>query len=203
MEFLLIASAHFLALLSPGPDFFLIMQASLRLPIRYGFAICFGIALANGVYLLFAVAGLEVVRETTWLVYLLKYLGAVYLVFLGIMLLRTPLQSFDKKGSDSFLQLRNFKRQFIIGFMSAILNPKNAIFYLSLFTVMVSDQTGFLTRCLYALWMMSAVFLWDCGLVIAIGQERVKRRLGRSIYYIEKVSGVALALFGIFLPFAL
>ena len=33
MEFLLLASAHFLALLSPGPDFFLIMQASLRLPV--------------------------------------------------------------------------------------------------------------------------------------------------------------------------
>ena len=32
MEFLLIASAHFLALLSPGPDFFLLMQAALRLP---------------------------------------------------------------------------------------------------------------------------------------------------------------------------
>lgn len=179
------------------------MQASLRLPIRYGFAICFGIALANGVYLLFAVIGLEVVRETTWLVSLLKYLGAVYLVFLGIILLLAPLQSFDKQGSDSFLQVQNLKRQFIIGFMSAILNPKNAIFYLSLFTVMVSDQTEFLTRCLYALWMMSAVFLWDCGVVIAIGQERVKRTLGRSIYYIEKISGAALALFGIFLPFAI
>lgn len=32
MEFLLSASAHFLALLSPGPDFFLIMQTSLHLP---------------------------------------------------------------------------------------------------------------------------------------------------------------------------
>ena len=32
MEFLLIASAHFLALLSPGPDFFLILQTALRLP---------------------------------------------------------------------------------------------------------------------------------------------------------------------------
>ena len=203
MEFLLIASAHFLALLSPGPDFFLLMQASLRLPMRYGFAICSGIALANGFYLLFAVIGIEVVRETTWLVSLLKYLGAAYLVFLGIMLLRTPVQSFDNRDSDSFLQVQNLKRQFFIGFMSAILNPKNAIFYLSLFTVMVSDQTGFFPRCLYALWMMSAVFIWDCGVVIALGRDRVKRWLGRSINYIEKISGAALALFGIFLPFAL
>ena len=58
MEFIFIATAHFLALLSPGPDFFLIMQAALRLPPRYGIAICVGIAFANGTYLLLAVLGL-------------------------------------------------------------------------------------------------------------------------------------------------
>lgn len=201
MEFLLIASAHFLALLSPGPDFFLVMQASLRLPRRYGFAICSGIATANGGYIIFAVLGLEVVREMTGFLSLLKYLGGAYLLFIGVMLLRTPEQSFDNRGGVSFIQVQNIKRQFLIGFMSAILNPKNAIFYLSLFTVMVSDQTGFFTRCFYALWMMSLVFLWDCCVVMAIGSNKVKTWLGRSIYYIEKVSGVALSLFGIFLPF--
>ena len=201
MEFLLIASAHILALLSPGPDFFLVMQASLRLPRRYGFAICSGIAIANGVYIALAVIGLEVVREMAEFLSLLKYLGGTYLLFLGVMLLSTPVQSLDNRGSGSFLQIQNVKRQFLIGFMSAILNPKNVIFYLSLFTVMVSDQTVFLTRCFYALWMMSIVFFWDCCVVIAIGRDGVKKWLGNSIYFIEKISGVALAVFGIFLPF--
>lgn len=201
MEFLLIASAHILALLSPGPDFFLVMQASLRLPRRYGFAICVGIAMANGVYIALAVIGLEVVKETPWFLSQLKYLGGMYLLFIGIMLLRTPRQSLDNVSSSSFLQVQNLWRQFLIGFMSAILNPKNAIFYLSLFTVMVSDQTGLLTRCLYGAWMMSVVFLWDCCVVLAIGREGVKSWLGNSIYRIEKFSGFALAMFGIFLPF--
>ncbi len=201
MEFLLIASAHFFALLSPGPDFFLILQASLSLSRRYGFALCSGIAIANGVYILFAVIGLEVVREMAWLLSLLKYLGGAYLLFLGVMLLRTPVQSFDNRGSDSFLQVRNVKRQFLIGFMSAILDPKNAIFYLSLFTVMVSEKTLFFTRCFYALWMVSIVFLWDCCVVMATGKDGVKKWLGSSICFIEKVSGIALAVFGIFLPF--
>lgn len=201
MEFLLIASAHILALLSPGPDFFLVMQASLRLPQRYGFAICSGIAIANGVYIALAVISLEVVREMAWFLSLLKFLGGGYLLFLGVMLLRTPVQSFDNRTSDSFLQVQNIKHQFLIGFMSAILNPKNAIFYLSLFTVMVSDQTVFLTRCFYALWMVSIVFFWDCSVVMAIGRDGVKKWLGSSIYFIEKVSGVALVVFGVFLPF--
>ena len=118
MEFLLIVSAHFLALLSPGPDFFLIMQASLRLPLRYAVAICLGIAMANGVYLLFAVVGLEVVREMSWLLSILKCLGAAYLVFLGVALLRAPRQSVENRTSSSFLQVKSFKRQFFIGFLS-------------------------------------------------------------------------------------
>ena len=186
MEFLILASAHFLALLSPGPDFFLIMQTSLRLPLRYGFAICSGIALANGVYLLLAVLGFEVVSDTTWLLSLLKYLGALYLLFLGIMLLRSSQRTYDNQEEGSFLHIESMRRQFFIGFMSAILNPKNIIFYFSLFTVMVSSETGFFTRCIYALWMMSIVFLWDCLVARTISREKVKRWLGNCIFYIER-----------------
>ena len=85
--------------------------------------------------------------------------------------------------------------------MSAILNPKNMIFYLSLFTALVSVETEFITHCLYAVWMMSVVFVWDCLVVLTIGRQRVKRWLGHSIFYIEKLSGCALACFGILLPF--
>lgn len=201
MEFLLIAAAHFLALLCPGPDFFLITQASLRLPLRFGVTVCAGIAIANGLYLVVSVVGLEIVREASTLFVLMKWLGGLYLLFIGIMLLRSPKQGLDTQNSSSFLQCQSIKRQFLIGFMSAILNPKNAIFYLSLFTVMVSDQTGFFTRCLYALWMMSMVFVWDCGIVIMIGRDKVKERLGHALFYIEKVSGTALAFFGCSLPF--
>lgn len=201
MEFLLIATAHFLALLSPGPDFFLIMQAALRLPFRYGFAICAGIASANAVYLLCALLGLEAIREMTWLMTTLRYVGALYLIFIGVMLLKAPRQAIEGKTPQNFLQEPHLGRQFMIGFMSGILNPKNAIFYLSLFTVMVSDQTGLTTRWLYALWMTAVVFVWDCGVVIVIGRDQVTAWLGRGVYYLEKVSGAVLALFGLLLPF--
>lgn len=201
MEFIILASAHFLALLSPGPDFFLIMQASLRLPLRHGFAICTGIALANGVYLLLAVLGFEAISNTTWLLLLFKYLGAAYLLFLGVMLLRTSKKTYDNQNDSSFLHVESIRRQFFIGFTSAILNPKNIIFYFSLFTVMVSSETGFSTRCMYALWMMSVVFLWDSFVMLSISRDKVKTWLTNYIFYVEKISGTALALFGIFLPF--
>lgn len=80
MEFVLIASAHFLALLSPGPDFFLIIQTALRMPMRYALSVCAGIAAANGLYLTIAVLGLEAVRNMHFLMTVLKYLGSGYLI---------------------------------------------------------------------------------------------------------------------------
>jgi threonine/homoserine/homoserine lactone efflux protein len=201
MEFAVIAVAHFLALLSPGPDFFLIMQASLRLPVRYGIAICAGIAVANAIYLFVAISGLEVVREMGWLMTLLRYLGAAYLIFLGVLLLKAPARSLGGEQVGDILAVRHLGKQFAVGFLSAILNPKNAIFYLALFTVMVSANTGLTIRCLYAVWMTLVVLIWDTTVVMVIGNRRIRTRLGRYIFWVEKISGMMLTFFGILLPF--
>jgi threonine/homoserine/homoserine lactone efflux protein len=167
------------------------------MPARYGIAVCIGIASANGVYLLFAVSGLQVIRGIEWLVNLLGYFGAGYLIFLGIMLLKAPKKSIECYQTEDFLATEHMGKQFMIGFMSGILNPKNMIFYLSLFTVMVSGQTPLVIRFAYAVWMVSIVFIWDCTVVLVVGRKEVKRFLGRSIYYIEKGAGVMLAFFGL------
>lgn len=200
MEFLLVATAHFLALLSPGPDFFLILQAALRQPLRYAIGVCAGIAAANGVYLIVAVLGLETVREMNSLMTVLRLLGGGYLIYIGVMLVRAPPRPFDARDPEMALHLvPGIGRQFVVGFLSAILNPKNAIFYLSLFTVMVSAETHLGVRSLYALWMVTVVLVWDTGVAVAFGRERSKRLLGRWVFRIEKVSGLLLAAFGVLL----
>jgi len=90
----------------------------------------------------------------------------------------------------------------MIGFMSGILNPKNMIFYLSLFTVMVSEQTPLITRFFYSAWMVSIVFIWDSAVVLAVGRDLVKNWLGRGVFYVEKLSGAVLTIFGLTLFFA-
>ena len=56
-QFLIIAGAHFLALLSPGPDFFLIVRSAVINGARIASGVCVGIALANGVYIALAISG--------------------------------------------------------------------------------------------------------------------------------------------------
>lgn len=202
MEFLLIASTHFLALLSPGPDFFLIMQAALRLPLRYLISIAGGISLANGVYLYCAVFGIEVLKSNEWLTTSLKYGGACYLLFIGTMLLKNKNRpTAQDQQSRFFLQTPHLGKQFIVGFLSAILNPKNMLFYFSLFTVVVSSETSLSVRCLYALWMCGTVFIWDCMISIFLTHPQVKILFSNTITYIEKFTGIMLTVLGLSLPF--
>lgn len=199
MEFLLIASAHFMALLSPGPDFFLILHTALRLPLRYAFAVCGGIALANGCYVTLAVLGLETVRHFSELMLALRFLGAAYLISIGILLLRAPMRSLADNTGATVLHARSLRRHFTLGLMSGMLNPKNMIFYLSLFTAMVSPQTSLGMRSLYGLWMSCLVLVWDMGIAVILGNNRIKTGLGRWIFRLEKFSGVMLTLFGVLL----
>ncbi|MGD9947073.1 MAG: LysE family translocator [Desulfobulbus sp.] len=199
MEFLLIASAHFLALLSPGPDFFLILQTTLRLPLRYAFAVCGGIAFANGCYVSLAVLGLETMRQWNSLILPLRYFGAVYLIYIGIFLLRAPMRPLEYGNEVSLIHTRNLRQQFTLGLLSGMLNPKNIIFYLSLFTAMVSPESSLGLRAFYGLWMTGMVLVWDMGVAVALGNNRIKSRLGRWIFRIEKFSGAILALFGVLL----
>lgn len=201
MEFVFIASAHFMALLSPGPDFFLIVQTALRMTHRYAVALCCGIAVANGIYIALALSGLESIQGYEPLTRLLRFCGGGYLVFIGISLLLAPKR--DLKGLNrGIIHRESFLFQFWVGFLSAILNPKNMIFYLSLFTIMVSEKTLFQTQVFYGLWMCSVVFIWDVCVALFLSREEIKKRYENGIVVIEKISGTALTLFGVFLSFS-
>ena len=49
-QFLFVAAVHFLALRSPGPDFFLVARTSVKAGWRHAAKVCLGIAIANGVF---------------------------------------------------------------------------------------------------------------------------------------------------------
>jgi threonine/homoserine/homoserine lactone efflux protein len=92
---------------------------------------------------------------------------------------------------------RIFWREFAAGFLSGIANPKNIIFYLSLFSVVLTNEVSLGIKLALGLWMTTAVFVWDSVIVMVITQDRVKRSFARAAYYVDKVSGALLGLVGL------
>ena len=186
-----LALAHFLALLSPGQDFFLIVANSIKHQFKGSRFICLGVAIGNAVYIVLAIVGWTAIRDNGLVYFWVELFGALYLVWLGTMLL---ISQKSECGSE-LLEAPITLKQLVIGFNSALLNPKNALFYMSLMTVILGNDVTFVQQVSCGLWMFFAVLFWNLLVASFIGQPRVQDRLSAYIHLIERVAGIVLISF--------
>lgn len=199
-QFLMIAAAHFLALLSPGPDFFLIARTSLSAGWRVASGACLGIAMANGVFIAAAFAGTAALQPDTTLFVVLQLAGCTYLVYIGVLFVGYAGSSDLKvaasggRGTPPTQPLVAWRRAAGMGFLSGILNPKNALFYASLAAMLTGPHASAGWKTLYGTWMFSVVLLWDVVIAVLIGHQSVLRRFARTLPWLERISGLVLIL---------
>jgi len=195
--FTALALAHFVALLSPGPDFFLLVGFAIRYRLRGSAGLCVGIATGNALYILLVIVGWNALRQFSALFSVIELLGALYLLWIGAHLLRSRPQTFSLDETQELCPTR--MKQFLLGLASALLNPKNALFYLALMTALLGPDVTLLQQSISGLWMVLVVLFWDLAVVSLIGLPAVQQRLSRSIYWIERSAGMVLAAFGLWI----
>ena len=191
-QFFLVAGAHFLALLSPGPDFFLVLRSALRQGRRQANAVCVGIALANGVYIALAVTGVALLQPGSAAFEALRWGGCAYLAWLGWRFLTVRGEALTPELRDAGRQRGNWWRECRVGFLSGILNPKNSLFYASLFSLGFERGTSFGVQLAYGVWMFSAVLIWDLCIARAAGHPPVVRRFMAHVRKVERITGFVL-----------
>ena len=189
-----LALAHFVALLSPGPDFFLLVGYAARYRLRGSAGVCSGSAAGNGLYIVLAIVGWGMARQLPLLFTLIELTGALYLLWLGSLLVRSRPQALT--GSDAGSARPGWRKQLLLGLGSALLNPKNALFYLALMTALLGTDVTVAQQAVCGVWMTSVVLLWDLLIVTVIGLPAVRRRFTRWILWIERLAGGVLIAFG-------
>lgn len=202
--FLMIAAAHFLALLSPGPDFFLIARTSLSAGWRVASGACLGIAVANGVFIVAAFAGTAALKpDSAWFV-ALQLAGCTYLLYLGVRFIRHAgtsglgsVLTQDSHAARASLRFGAWCRATGMGFLSGILNPKNALFYASLAAMLTGPHASAGWKAIYGTWMFGVVLLWDLLVAVMIGNQAILRRFARALPWLERISGAMLILLAV------
>lgn len=189
-----LALAHFVALLSPGPDFFLLAGYAARYRMRGSTGLCVGIAFGNGLYILLAIIGWGILRQLPLLFTVIELLGALYLLWIGSLLVRSRPQTLT--GTDAQSTCPGFGKQLLLGLGSSLLNPKNALFYLALMTALLGPSVTLLQQTMSGIWMTSVVLCWDLLIVMFIGLPQIQRRLSRGILWVERIAGGVLIIFG-------
>ena len=89
MTFLFIFGIHLSALLTPGPDFFLVSAYALKFSFKEALKAAFGVSLAILLWIIFSLTGLKILFDTFPFIQLvLSTLGAMYLFYLAYLLLK-------------------------------------------------------------------------------------------------------------------
>jgi len=199
--FVTVAIAHFLALLSPGPDFVLVVKSAIRNKGKNAIGIALGIASANALYISLCLIGVgSILASSVTLMIVLKVIGGLFLIYLAVQALRASKGSYENldivEHSYSNKVKATFLKEFITGFMSGILNPKNLLFYLSLFTVVLTPEVGLAFKVGLGIWMTVIVFLWDILIIFTLSTPKVRSKFTKLAYYIDKVTGAILGFIG-------
>lgn len=196
IEFGAIALAHGLAVASPGPDFTLILRQSLR----YGRATALRSALGIGcgilVHVSYALMGLGLlVRNSPGAFTLLKLAGAGYLAWMGWRALRsTGPQELEVEESASTVPQRGAWRR---GFLTNVLNPKAALFFVTLYTVLVSPETSRGWQALYGAWMAVWTLGWFSLVALVFTRPALRRSYLRMGVWVDRVLGVVFIAFAV------
>ena len=192
-----VASIATLGILSPGPDFFMVIKNAARYRRLPAMMTAFGITCGVLTHMSYCVAGLAVVITTTpWLFDILKYAGAVYLIWVGLLdLLARGHKSMDMTGVT--LQETTLKKAFLQGYLCNLLNPKATLFFLSIFTQVLSVKSGFPEKLWYAGVILTVSVIWWPMLVVLIQSAPVRRGLAKAQKVIDKMLGGLLIALGI------
>lgn len=187
--------------ITPGPNMAIVIRNSLSCTRASGIYTAGGLALGNIVHITYCVAGIGVIISKSILVFnLIKWLGAGYLVYLGIKSLRAqphPLldQSLTVRRVTSLAAFRT-------GFLTDLLNPKATLFFLALFTQIVHPNTPLFAQIFYAITIVVLEFCFLAILAGVIGHQSVHQRLGAVSHWIERVTGTVLIALGMRVAFA-
>lgn len=203
--FLVIAFTHFLALLSPGPDFFLILTSLLQKGSRYTYGVIVGITLGNALILMACLFGFMLLGNlSTNILLVLKWFGAGYLVYLSYLCFsaaRSGTLTFavEENGlMDQEHQQQDKVKSLMLGMQSSLLNPKNIMFYSSLMLLIQHDFSLF-QKMLMSTWMTAVVLVWNLLLVRLLLQNRVLEQIKRSAKGLYYCSSLAFIFFAVLL----
>lgn len=195
--FVVITIVHLLAAASPGPDFAFVTRQSLIHGRRAGLLASIGIALGLGIHIAYSAAGLAaiVAHSVEWMT-AIKVLGGLYLLYLGFSGLRSraATAAVDVRETAS---APTSARLVTGGFLCNAFNPKAPIYFLALFTVVLSPTLPAPTLIAYGLWLMVLQWLWFSLVAAIFAHGYVRGRLLAVRHWIDRVFGAAMILLGI------
>jgi threonine/homoserine/homoserine lactone efflux protein len=122
-------------------------------------------------------------------------LGGGYLIYLGINGLRARARKVDSIAIETAPEQSGLKTVGL-GFLCNALNPKAPIYFVSLFTIVLSQDTPAQHLLIYGLWMMVLQLAWFAFLTMLLSRPAVTGKFHSMGHWIDRIAGGAMLLLG-------
>jgi RhtB (resistance to homoserine/threonine) family protein len=202
-EFAGLMAVFAVMIVAPGADFALVIRQAIVHGRRAAMLASVGIGCSLLFHISYTILGIGLIVSKSLLLFsLLKWAGAAYLIYLGVKAIRAPAMTMDiAEDAADRVELPAWKL-FGMGFVTNALNPKAVLFFVSLFSLLVSPQTPALIQAGYGLVMASALILWFLGVSIVFTSRPVRERFLSMGRWFNRVTGAMFIGLGIRLVFA-
>lgn len=192
-----VAAAQLVAVISPGPSLLVVARTSIAESRGAGARTAIGLGIGSVIWAAAALFGLKALFVAApWLYLTMKLAGAAYLLYLAIMLWRHARDPLPLADADSPrpLQRRGALRR---GLLTQLANPKVAVFFGSIFVMLLPPQPSLLFYALILPTVFAVETVWYVFVAYALSTQRLRARYLRAKATIDRVTGTFLAGLGI------
>ncbi|PVZ72369.1 LysE family translocator [Pelagibaculum spongiae] len=191
---LVVLSVSLVAAAVPGASLALVMRHTLGGGRKAGLLTMCGQSVSVAFYVALTLLGLGVViTKTPWLFNLIKWGGAACLFWMGVSAIRDSLRKKNLEQSEEDYRYTPFRD----GLLVTILNPQVAVFFLAMFSQVVTPDITAGVKLLYGATAVGVGMVWFSCIVFLVSNQRVRKQLKAFEHIIERVMGGALLLLGI------
>ncbi|MDE2148290.1 MAG: LysE family transporter [Gammaproteobacteria bacterium] len=186
--FAAVAAAHLLAVISPGPDFALILRNTAAGGRRAGLWTAAGIGNGVLIHVGYGLFGLGLVAAALpWLLPILSWVGAAVLAMLGWQALRA-----QPAGAPRAAGTVRRHSYYLQGLATNTFNPKAVVFFVALFTAVIGGRAQLWLKLALALWLPLTTFAWFALLALLLGQLRLRARLALAAPLLARAMGLVM-----------
>lgn len=200
MALMTLVFIHLCALITPGPDFFLVSQTAISHSRKDSFYVVLGISCSVMVWALLALLGLNIIFEKmAWLRQVLFILGGIYLCYLGLQMLRAAFAKKSDQTPAALILPQSGVLFFLKGFLTNLSNPKAVIYFGSVFSLfLVNPKLEGLHALLLFIVTIETV-IWFSLVMLVFSMPRFKAAYENAARWIDGISGGIFTLFGLYL----
>lgn len=192
LELATLMAVFCVGLVVPGADFAMVLRQSVTHGRRAAVWTSLGIGSALMLHVGYTILGIGLlVSRSVFAFNTVKWAGAAYLFWLGWRSLREAgLPTLPEVDPADRLRRMSDAKAFGLGFLTNALNPKAVLFFLTLFTSLVSFDTPDLVKAGYGAAMAAVLILWFVGVSVFLTIPAVRERFLRAGRWLTRATGL-------------